>query len=168
MAEQDTVAAPAADASKSHVKLEEPLAFWIGFLILGIVLNLVFSKMSGTGPGLPQLATFFTSVSNDIIYIPGVFVFPLVVAIWIGERVSKVVNSRDKAMRTALINASYTALIYAITIFVLYLILYANDLGALMQPAMVVTLVYAIVIPIAILLVLTTVFAMLAYERRAR
>ncbi len=157
-------------AKEPMVKLEGPLIFWIGFLIAAIVMQLVANTllMPGSGASFKYLGGALAQISNYIIELPGILVFPFIVSLWIGERVSKSSTDSHKALHTSLINAAYASLIYGISIFVIFMLLNAPAINQLATLSSVITMVYTIFVPIGILFIFITVFSVLAFARRNR
>lgn len=151
------------------VKLEGPLFFWIGFIILALVLQLVSKgAIMGHGAAANQLGNILLDISGYIINLPGMLIFPFLVSIWIGERVSKSSSEISKAFMTSLINAAYTALIYAISIFIVFLLLNVSSLNQLTSSGSISMIIFTVLVPVAILFVFITVFSLLAFARRTR
>ncbi len=151
------------------VKLEGPLFFWIGFIIVALVLQLVAKgAIIGNGPQADVLGGYLLDVSDYIINLPGILIFPFLVSIWIGERVSKASEEMSKAFMTSIINAAYTALIYAISIFIVFLLLNVSSLKQLISADSITMIVVTVLVPVGILFAFMTIFSLLAFARRTR
>ncbi len=151
------------------MKLEGPLFFWIGFIVVALVVQLLAKDVllaSGATASAVKLGNLLLSVSGYIINLPGLLIFPFLVAIWIGERVSKSSTDISKAFMTSLINAAYASLIYAISIFIVFMLLNVNTLDALLSAASVNMIVFTVLVPVGILFVFMTIFSLLAFAQK--
>jgi hypothetical protein len=140
------------------------LIFWISLLVFGVLLALVISPIlapSGTGKNL------LTAISNWILYLPGAIILPLIVSIWIGEAVGKRGIGVGKSAKVGEINAVYTALIYVISIFIIYLLFYYIDPAALANVTITYFLEYVVIIPAIILFILIPIVAALSSARHS-
>ncbi len=152
----------------SEIQLSAPLAFWFGFLILGVIIELAVTFLPES---LSTTSSALGRIANYILFLPGSIIFPLLVSIWIGERVGKLRHKIEKTLGVGFINAIYTSIIYTIGIFIIFIII-----GFFNNPAMTFSgfitnfikndLTYNVVIPIIILLVLTPIFAIISTARR--
>ncbi len=87
-------------------------------------------------------------------------------AVWLGERAGSITVKSGRILRLSIINSLYTAIVYAIGIFIIYLIfLYVSSVG-LSTIKFDDFLMYLVAIPIGILLILTPIIALLAGARR--
>ncbi|MEM3827539.1 MAG: hypothetical protein QXR58_02985, partial [Candidatus Micrarchaeaceae archaeon] len=121
-------------------------------LAIGVVLKVVATPLL-SGNGLTGFGTDLSAVSKYILYIPGSFIIPLIVAAYIGEKVGAAATKTKKALGLGLMNAVYTSFIYLIIIVILYLITkYAYPS---ILPGLILTdfILYMVALPIAILLV---------------
>ena len=149
--------------AEGELSLGGPLALWIGFLVLGMVLDIAAAY---TAHYDPNLATYMTKTAWGIIYIPGVIVLPLVASLWMGERVGRASKKPKTVLYAGLINALYSLLIYIISIAVVYMVvMYANP-GAIPRITLNTFLEYLIAAPAAIAIILVPLFATLSAARR--
>ena len=147
------------------VSLSEPLGFWVGILIVAALIQLVavpFAAQYGSPAFNPYLNTF----ADYVLYVPGLIVLPLIASVWIGDRVSNSIGNRKKLLVSkGIINALYSALIYVITIFIIYLVMQYAQKGVLATVGILPFLEYLIAVPVAILVVIVPVFALLSASR---
>ncbi|MDE1856932.1 MAG: hypothetical protein KGH98_02495 [Candidatus Micrarchaeota archaeon] len=147
-----------------------PIILWVVILAAATILELVVGPMlSGIGQGA---ASALQSIVNYILYMPGIIVLPIIMAIWIGEIVASFKSiSMKNVAQVSLVNAVYTAIIYAITIFILYIIIEtvspASPIGQTFGKQDVLPL-NLIGVPVAIVIVLIPLFATLSVFRRRR
>lgn len=149
----------------SRASIRGPLSFWIGFLILAVIIQLVIVPVL-SGQNLTDVATLLGNIAKYLVYLPGLLIFPFLVSIWIGERIGDSVGKTGNPLREGLINAAYASVIYGIAIFIVFLILNVGQSGIFSQLNSIYSLIYLIAIPVPILLVLTPAFALLASARK--
>lgn len=106
---------------KMEIDIVTPLSFWLAILTIGIILQIVVIPVFG--PNLGTYPNLLPSVAKWILYLPGSVVLPLLVSLWIGERVGASGNKPRNAMVIGGINGFYADLVYAIAMFVIYLLL---------------------------------------------
>jgi hypothetical protein len=156
-------------ASKPKVKqtpvsLGEPLSLWIGLLILATLIELVvipFAKIYGhTG-----LNVYLAAVAGGLLYIPGIFILPLVISLWVGDRVSNSGVGKLNVMVKGFVNAIYCAIVYVIAIFIIYIIMTMQNSGTLATLNMMTFIEYLIAIPVLILIVIMPLFALISLTR---
>jgi len=141
-----------------------PLAFWLVILIMGVLLALVMAPILN-GAGNTALAATITAIAGYILYLPGSIILPLIVAVWLGERVGATKSELGSAVPIAAINAAYTALIYAVAIFIIYLLLRYITPSFLASVSLATFILYVIVVPIVIIIVLIPFIASLSAAR---
>jgi hypothetical protein len=157
------------DAEESHTNVEMeiggPLALWIGLVAVAAIIQLfVFPAAQGSS-ALPLL-DFLNKIAAYALYIPGVFVLPVLAALWIGSRAGATPGKLDVISYRAVINAIYAALVYLIEIFIFYVIsssihtsvLSAVSLGAFVE--------YVVALPIIVCLIVAPLFAIISAARR--
>lgn len=141
-----------------------PLIFWISLLVFGVLVALVISPILAPSGGGKNL---LTAISNWILYLPGSIILPLIVSIWIGEAVGRRGSSIGRTAKIGEINAVYTALIYVISIFIIYLLFYYIDPSALTNVTITYFLEYVVIIPAIILFVLIPIVSALSSARHS-
>ena len=141
-----------------------PLAFWLVLLVMGVLLELVMAPLlSSTGNA--GLASTITAIASYILYLPGSIILPLIVAVWLGERVGATKSEVGSAVPIAAINAAYTALIYAVAIFIIYLLLRYITPAFLSTVSLTTFVLYVVVVPVVIVVVLIPFIASLSAAR---
>jgi hypothetical protein len=149
------------------LSIAEPLTFWIGMLLLAIIIELIIVPLAGS-LGIAQYKSLFNEVADYIVYLPGSIIIPLLVSLWLGERIG-VVSKGIKVAYRSIINAIYMSLVYLVAIFIIFLIAKYTNLN--MFPTILPNLtaynfiIYLVAIPIAIVMVLTPLLAMLSAAR---
>ena len=141
-----------------------PLAFWLVILIMGVLLALVMAPILN-GAGNTGLAATITAIAGYILYLPGSIILPLIVAVWLGERVGATKSELGSAVPIAAINAAYTALIYAVAIFIIYLLLRYITPSFLASVSLATFILYVVVVPIIIIVLLIPFIASLSAAR---
>ncbi len=98
-------------------EISGPLILWIGAMVVGFVL-IIASTFNVFGP----VQSMMYKIGYYIIYLPGAFIFPLIVGAWLGNKTAK--RNMLKSIKASLINSIYASIIYAIAVLIIYLILY--------------------------------------------
>ncbi|EQD63859.1 conserved hypothetical protein, membrane [mine drainage metagenome] len=152
---------------KDGITLSKPLAFWFGFLVLGVIILLVVVPLL-PDIGLVSISPALSNIAKGILYLPGSIIFPLIVALWIGERVGIAEDRMHSAVTIGLLNTVYTAMIYIIGIFMVFLVLYYSKnvlpLGMNTHDF----LLYLVAIPVTILIVLVPSFSAMSAARHIK
>lgn len=148
------------------VNLAGPLGFWIGILLIATLIQLVFIPIA-IAYNSATFNPYLNSFAEYAIYMPGVIVLPLIASVWIGERVSGSFGDKKKGILVSksLINALYSILVYAVTIFIIYIVMRFLNAGVLagMDPLSFVE--YMIAVPFVISMVIIPLFALLSAAR---
>ncbi len=166
---QTTAAAEPHDVQHGRgveINIWGPLIFWIFFLILGLALELLVAPVVKAS-GSVGIANTIGTIAGYIIYMPGSIILPLIVALWIGERVGASHAKLGSAATVGIVNAAYAALIYAVTIFIIYLLIKYVAPGFLSTITLESFVIYAVAIPIAIVVVLIPLIASLSAARHS-
>jgi len=150
------------DKPDTSVSIGGPLMLWIGLLVFGVLLQLVFVPF-GAAYHRTAFNSYFNFFADFVIYVPGIFILPLLISLWIGERVSYL---KERIGYKALIHAVYAAVIYIVTIVIIYFVMKLQGSGALVAVNTVTFLEYVVGVPLLILLVITPLFAKLSAARR--
>jgi hypothetical protein len=149
-----------------EIDIVGPLSFWVVMLVIGIAMELFIAPLMGS-IGATSARVLASSAGQYILYLPGSLILPLVVAIWVGERVGAKRNKVGSAVSVGLINAVYAALIYAVAIFIIYLLLYYILPSFLMVLTLTTFLIYVVAIPILIVIILVPVIGALSAARHS-
>ncbi len=147
------------------VSLAGPLALWIGIVIVAAALQLfVFPSMLSSGYG--SFVNTGTELTNYILYIPGLFVIPMLASLWIGSKVGSTEGDNEEIMIRSLVNAFYSAVVYLIVIFTIYLLSQSTKNGAFANLSVAIFFEYAVVVPTLICVVIVPLFALITSARR--
>ena len=120
-----------AKPQSTKVSITGPLTFWIGILLIAALLQLVAIPFANSYSHT-VFNNYFNDFANYVLYIPGLIVLPLIVALWVGDRVSYVEsNNKSFIVSKGVVNALYTSLVYIVSIFIIYLIMSLVKLGVL-------------------------------------
>lgn len=154
------------EAQRIEIDIKGPLVFWIAILLAGLLLALIIAPLLGTGTNLGGISA---TIGGYILYLPGSIILPLIVAIWVGERVGSARSRIKNSAKVGLVNAAYACLIYAVSIFIIYLLLYYVSPGFLTGSSITLNtfLTYAVAVPIIIVFVLIPLIAALSSARHA-
>ena len=148
----------------AEIEIGGPLVFWITMLVIGLLAVLVFEPVFSNVQGVSAL---MKAISGWILYLPGSIILPLIVSIWIGERVGSSKGNAKSAAKAGEINAIYTTLIYVVSIFIIYMLIYYISPASLQSNSLVSYAEYAIAIPAVIVLVLTPLVSALSGARHS-
>ncbi len=153
---------------KIEIDIAGPLTFWILMLAIGLIIQLLLINLL-TNVNNPGIKNLLPELAGWILYMPGAIIFPLVVALWVGERVGASGNKFKSAIAVGGINGFYAALIYAIAIFIVYLLLKYIDPAFLAFEAQNETtyLEYDLVVPIVIVVFLVPIISGLSAARHS-
>ncbi|MDE1871113.1 MAG: hypothetical protein KGI06_02630 [Candidatus Micrarchaeota archaeon] len=147
------------------ISIESPLMFWVGLLLIAALLQLVILPFA-SHYGRVLFKGVLEDFANYLIYIPGIVVMPLVISLWVGDRVSYIRKGSQVLAYKGLLNALYTSLVYSISIFIIYILMRFSNGGVLANLSVVTFSEYLIVIPFAINMIVIPIFAILSAERR--
>ncbi len=148
---------------QGDIGIAGPLAFWIIMLLLGLAFLILFPAGRANASGSTRFILY--DIGPYIIDMPRAIIFPLIVALWIGMRTGANTQNIRKAIDVGVINAVYTSVVYAISIFIIYLIAVYSSVELLKSLPTDTFVVYLVIIPVATLLILTPLIGLL---RRAR
>ncbi|HVC58403.1 MAG TPA: hypothetical protein VND15_02930 [Candidatus Acidoferrales bacterium] len=163
--EEERMKEQAKKVETNEVQIAAPLTFWIGFLVLGVILVAVVVPVANT-LGVGSMDKYVTLIANYIIYLPGSIILPLVAALLIGERVGASKKKSGVVLYSGVINALYAILVYIVAIFIIYLAVKYSGSSFLASVNITDFIEYLIVIPVAITVVLVPLFALISYARR--
>jgi len=169
--ENDTIEKTDAKTIKQTEKIEidifGPLTFWLMFLIVGLIIQLVLIPvMASNSNQNSSVSSILIEISGWILYLPGSIILPLIVGVWMGEKIGATKNKIKSAISIATINAIYTAIIYAIAIFIIYLLIYYITPGFIKNLGGIITLAeFVIIIPILIIIILVPLIASMSAAR---
>jgi len=148
---------------KEPISIVRPMTFWIGVLLLGLVFTFVLAPITKA-----YTPNYFASIGRFILYQPGAIILPLIVAVWMSEKIGIFKTGPHVAVKTALLNAVYIAAIYVIAIFIIYLI--GNYFGPGALPTAFTLngfVINLVVVPAAIVIALIPFLSMLSAARHS-
>lgn len=150
----------------TKVSITGPLTFWIGLLVIAALLQLVAIPFANSYSHT-VFNNYFNDFANYVLYVPGLVVLPLIVALWVGDRVSYLESKKKSdVISKGVINALYTSMVYIVAIFIIYLIMTLVKLGVLHALPLPVFIEFLVVIPTVINMVMIPLFALLSSARR--
>ncbi len=146
----------------NEIKITEPLLFWIFMLGLGLFLILIINANIVSIPS--QSSKLLLEIGEGIIYIPGAIIFPLITALWIGERIGNTNRKPKSILSSSLLNTAYIFLVYIISILIIFLLIhYVNSSFITLNIND--FLIYLVGIPFIILFVLIPILSLLSSVR---
>lgn len=153
----------AEQAAKGHVDITAPMFAWILLLVIALVLRVVIS-LTGLVSTTGYAYGIFNSLSDFILFMPGSIIWPLVVGAVIGAQVGLKSKDLKSAERGGVLNGVYAAVVYIVAIFVIFVTMKYG----LPQYAPTTTFLVGnwLALPVAILIVLSVVFAILSNSRK--
>lgn len=155
------------DKMEDELDIKAPLIFWVTMLLLGVILELVILPLLGSVAGGQGLNNTISSIAGYILYLPGSVIFPLIVSIWIGEKVGQLKRNIGSSASIGFVNAVYAALLYLVAIFIIYLLVKYITPTFLATVALSTFIEYAIVVPVVIVIVLVPIVAALSAARHS-
>ncbi len=157
--------APTTKVVETKVSLSGPLSFWIGILVVAALIQLVAIPFA-TQYGNSSFNVYLKIFADYVLYIPGFIVIPLIASVWIGDHVSSSIGNKKKLIvGKGLINALYSALIYVITIFIIYVVMRYAQKGALATVSLMTFAEYLLIVPFVIVMFIVPIFALLSAAR---
>lgn len=147
------------------VGLFGPMGFWVGLLVLAALIQLLAIPFA-TGYGHTEFNPYLNDFASYVLYLPGIIALPLIISLWIGDRVSGIANSKSTVAEKGFVNAVYCVLIYAVSIFIIYLVLGMQKLAPLGVMSTTMFVEYMIGVPAVITLVIVPLFAVLSSARK--
>ena len=149
-----------------EIDIVGPLTFWIIMLVVGVLLDVILAPISGS-VGQSGIQSFLTTIAGYILFLPGSIILPLIVSIWIGERVGANKNKVKAAVTLGEVNAAYTGLIYVIAIFIIYLLVRYITPTFLNTITLTSFIEYVVVVPVVIVVILIPFIAALSAARHS-
>lgn len=148
------------------MSLEGPLTLWLGLVVLAALLQLVVVPLV-SARGATSFNAYFDSFAKYVIYFPGMIVLPLITALWIGERASYLGKKKSFIAYKGIANALYAAIVYIVAIIIIYIIMTIEKTGVLATMNYINFATYIIIVPLAISIAVTPLFAVLSASRRS-
>jgi hypothetical protein len=145
---------------KEQISIAEPMFFWILLLVVAMVINVLIN--AGYAPS--DMASTLKASANFILFMPGSIILPTIVGAFIGAEIGKRSKSMYVAVKSGIINGVYAAIIYLISIFIIYeVILYILPS---INPGVDFLALNWLALPSAILIALSVIFAILSHSRK--
>lgn len=146
----------------NYVNISDPMSLWIGLLVIALIIGILLSPTSSVNYGNTGF-TGLTFVYRFFIFGPGMLLLPAIAGVWIGISVGKNSSGLKKAFKTGLANALYGAILYIISIFIIYeIMVYVLPGSAVAQNTLI---TQWIVLPVVIFIVLVELLALIAHSR---
>ena len=141
----------------SDLHLTSPLSIWIILMFLSALTKVAISSYSTW-----EYYAVANQVTNFILLVPGVLLFPLLIGLINGIRIGSLSGSINKAINASIYNGIYNSVVFTVSILVVYEIMsYIPQL-----PTTMFIIKYWVVLPLIILLILPVVVAMIAYLKK--
>jgi hypothetical protein len=151
--------------TNANMSIGGPIALWIGlFAIAAIVQIFIFPSVAGTI--VSPTVSYLNRIAAYALYIPGIFVLPILAALWIGSKAGSTTGKLDAIAYRAVINAVYACVIYMIEVFVFYIISGSTHTSALSAVPFVAFIEFVVAMPVLICLIIAPLFAMVSSARR--
>ena len=149
----------------NNVPLFGPLFLWIGLVALGAIVQLLLFPLA-SGIFVTHYMVDLNLISNYILWIPGIFILPMVVALWIGSRVGYTQGTYGELTYRSILNSLYAAVVYVISIFMVYIASTSLRAGVLSTVPFNTFIEYVVLVPVGIVVVVVPLFAILTYAKR--
>lgn len=151
---------PIGDAH-AYANVSGIISVWLIMLFAALAIQYAFTYGRSSIGATPSI---FLSIATFILFLPGSLILPLVVGAALGADVGSKSRSIEVAEKSGLVNGIYASLVYAIAIVVIYEVL-SNVLPAI-APTTSFLLIDWIAVPIAIVPVVTEIFAVVSHYRK--
>ncbi len=160
IAQNPKPASPQQQREKAEIKVGEPLLFWVMMLVIGLFLIVI----PNIGAIPTNTAAMLLEVGKAIIYIPGAIILPLIISLWVAEKIGAVNRPSKSILSLSMLNASYVFLVYIIAIFIIFLLAkyFSPNLVAVSVASF---LIYLVALPFVILFVLVPLLSLLSSAR---
>ncbi|MDE1865475.1 MAG: hypothetical protein KGH94_02455 [Candidatus Micrarchaeota archaeon] len=144
-----------------------PLALWVGLVAIAAVIQLfIFPAVPQASPLAPVMS-YINKLVGYALYVPGVFVLPILAGLWIGSRSGATSSKFDTVAYRAVLNAIYISVIYLIEVFIFYIVSKTTHTStALASVNLAGFAAYVVALPIIICLVVAPLFAIVSAARR--
>ena len=137
-----------------------PLMFWIGLVLIAAFAQMVVAPvLKGFGP--VQFGNYLTMASNYVLYLPGLIVLPILVAVWVGMNIGNSATEKGYRGVRGLLDGIACALVYGIVIAVVYALMNLKVIGILSGVGLAPFIEYTAIIPMALVIAITPIVTML-------
>ncbi|MGC8587066.1 MAG: hypothetical protein ACP5K9_02125 [Candidatus Micrarchaeia archaeon] len=148
---------------KVQVSIAEPMFIWVLLLVVSLVVKIILLQPSLINPS-SSIAKFFGTTANFILFMPGSLILPIIVGAVIGAEIGTRAKDMKAAMTAGVINGIYVSIIYVVAIVIIYeIILYVLPN---IVPTLTFLVSYWLVLPAAIVILLSMAFAALSHSRK--
>ncbi len=162
---------------REEISIFGPLAFWILMLIIGLVVSIAVPALASAASALMHYtipsggaAATGMGAGGYLLGVPGIYIFPLIVGIWLGERIGRVARGSGEAIKLGLLNAIYASIVYAVTAFIIYLVINYVDQQLLSSLGLfsgtTSFALYVVGLPVIAVLILAPLFGIISSARR--
>ncbi len=150
-----------AEFRRSAVEIAAPMAFWVFLLIAALAAKIFAASGTITDYYLIEVLRVY---SGFMLSTSGMVVLPLAVGAFVGAEVGKVTGSLTKAARGGFLNGLYAAMVYTITVMIIYETLTYAAPSSVPDKALVLN--SWIALPVVVLMALSEIFALVSHARR--
>jgi hypothetical protein len=151
--------------TNEDLNITGPLALWVGLVAVAAIIQ-IFVFPAAQGSAAAPVLSYFNMIAAYALYIPGVFVLPILAALWLGSRAGASSGKLDTIAYRAVINAVYVAVVYLIEIFIFYVVSNSTHTSALSAVPIAAFVEYVVAMPIIICLIVAPLFAIVSSARR--
>jgi hypothetical protein len=156
---------PEKPKSITNIKLAGPMLFWVGLIIIAVIFQVVAIPFA-MNYGRTNFNGYINAFANSVLYTPGIVILPLMVSLWIGDRVSFITGTKSHIAMKGVLNAAYSIMIYTVAIVIAYIIMTTQQRGVFYGMTMPFFVLWMILIPALINITIIPIFAVLSSIRR--
>jgi hypothetical protein len=140
------------------------IAVWLVVLFSALVIQYALAgPFSSSNMGAAQ--PYFSGFASLILTFPTSLLIPLVIGAALGAEIGRKSRDIKVARRAGLVNSIYVALVYIVAIIIINEVVGLANLNPL-APSVEWLILYWMLLPIAVLVVSTEVFAVVAHSRK--
>ena len=148
---------------KVQVSIAEPMFIWVLLLVLALVAKIILLQPSPITPS-GGFAQIVNEAANFILFMPGAMILPIIVGAVIGAEIGTRAKSMKAAITAGTINGIYASIIYVVAIAIIYEVIVYVLPGIV--PTLEFLISYWLVLPVAIVILLSLAFAVLSHSRK--
>lgn len=153
------------EQQRSSVDISAPVSFWIAIVAIAAIIQLMIVPLT-QGGFQNQFLSLANALATQVLYIPGIFIIPMIVALWIGAKVSYASGGYTNIIYRSMLNALYACVLYVIEIFMAFILSGSFHTGVLSSLSVPVFLGYVVAMPVLITIVVVPLFALVSEARR--
>lgn len=150
---------------QADIAIGGPITLWVGLVLIAGIFQLVLYPLFQSSILSPWLSSL-NVLASAALYIPGIFILPVLAALWLGHRAGITEGSSGDIAYRGAINAIYASVVYLIVVFMLYIVSESLQTGILSTLPMVAFMEYIIAIPVLVVLVIAPLFGVISSARR--